>query len=740
MHNSLVIRDPLRKANADPMHIDRRDAHRAVAPDPNAICPEGYFDVRGGWSVSCNTQWAGADLLVEDMSDFLTKMAGKPSGTGGTAFRFRMNIDLAKRDCRLHMTPDMVEIEGGGAAGLWAGLAWMEREMRCARGPFLPVGTHEHKARWDHHISQGPYGGNYSVPDLSPEFLSDDAFRLYAHYGITTMMIYGDLLCYIDSDILPELNTPDYEKNIAVLKDATERAAKYGVEFYYIVVGAKLRPDHPVFINHPEVKGAGFERESGELRFLCTSNEKSHEFFVETFYKMFSRVKLLAGVNLIVANESYYHCRMWDDPRYPCPICSKKSRVEIIAKQVESVVQGVKKANPNAYICVWPYSYFTGDRIEMFEAMPEGITMFYTVDKDKRLQKDGYIKNIWDYSVDFIGPTEDIVRMAQRSRETGIPLFVRTETGIGLEVFQFPYVPAMQRLADKWQVVRDQDPKGVHQSWLFFGMFGSRAEELGLWAAYSDKPRDQFLAEMAARDFGPDAVDNTLKAWQCISDAAGHIPCICLTNYYIGPSYLGPCHPLVPKKDDPIPDIFSSYLFYLQEMEETFSVKRIDEAKMCLVMDSLPENTVNIGVVPDDPNADGWDFVLRDYTKAANEAWEGVRLLDEAAALTKSDADARNLAEERHLARLFACTMQACENTVRFLMARRDLENTGDQKYLAEMKRVAKLERENALAALPVYAACPWLDISDRIDGRYPHCADMIAEKVRWIDEFLTAP
>ena len=408
-----------------------------------------------------------------------------------------------------------------------------------------------------------------------------------------------------------------------------------------------------------------------------------------------------------------------------------------MAKQVSAAVEGVRRANPEATVAVWPYSYFTGDRIELFEAMPKGITMFYTVEKDKMLQKDGYKKSIWDYSADCVGPNDDIPRMARRSRDTGIPLFVKTETGIGLEVFQFPYVPAMQRLAEKWQVVRAQAPAGVQQSWLFFGMFGSRAEELAVWAAYSVKPADQFLREMAARDFGPDAVETVFKAWQSMSHAVGQIPCLTLTTYYVGPSFLGPCHPLVPKPGTSIPDVFSAHLFYLQEMEATFSVKQIDEAKLCLVMDALPDTVRAIGVVPDDSNSDGWNLVLRDYTRAAEEAAQGCSLLDSAVILSSTDADARNLTEERHLARLFACTLRACENTLRFLMARRDLEHTGDPKHHAEMRRVARIERENALVALPIYEACPWLDLSDRIDGRFSHCADMIQEKVRWIDEFL---
>jgi len=53
------------------------------------------------------------------------------------------------------------------------------------------------------------------------------------------------------------------------------------------------------------------------------------------------------------------------------------------------------------------------------------------------------------------------------------------------------------------------------------------------------------------------------------------------------------------------------------------------------------------------------------------------------------------------------------------------------------MIRVARIERVNALAACHIYAEAPWLDLAERTDGKFSHCADMIARKVDWIDETL---
>ena len=50
-----------------------------------------------------------------------------------------------------------------------------------------------------------------------------------------------------------------------------------------------------------------------------------------------------------------------------------------------------------------------------------------------------------------------------------------------------------------------------------------------------------------------------------MSVAVTHLPAIQLPGYYLGPTFLGPCHPLVPSAGDAVPETFDAYLYYLQE-------------------------------------------------------------------------------------------------------------------------------------------------------------------------------
>jgi hypothetical protein len=734
MHNSLFIRDLLARTNTDPLRLERRNPHRAVAWDPAARPGPGEFRLEGAWGVDGSVSLDINTLIEDDLYDFLARMGVETSPAAPYRIDVRLQPSLGPRACRLECQPDEVAIIGGDLAGLWAGVAWLEWEMRTRRGPILPEGIVEHHAAWPVQISQGPWGGNYSVPDFAPAYLSDDAFRLYAHFGVNNMMIYGDLLCYTDSAILPELSHPDAAHNLEILADAARRAARFGVQFSYVVVGPKLRPDHPVFANHPHTLGSGIDFGSGPIHFLCSSNAQVLAFYEECFTRLFTAVPELAGLTLIIAGESMYHCRMWQgrDGFIPCPRCQPQVQETVIANMLGAVRTSVTTVKPEAYVAAWAYTAWNWDRPdreEFVRQLPDGVAFYHHIEKDQSYRKDGYTKHIWDYSVDFTGPSDDLRRLAPIAREGGNPLFVKTETGIGLEVFQFPYVPGMQRLAEKWQHVRDLTPAGVQQSWLFFGMCGSRAEELGLWAAYRpEMSAEDYLRAMAVRDFGPAAAEAVVAAWAHMSAALGHLPSVILGPcYYIGPSFLGPAHPLVPAVGDAVPEIFDAHLYYLQELEETFSHKTIDVARQCLVMDTLPDTTGCLYLTPDD-GSDGWGIVVREYTVAACEAETAWRLLHDAECRAATAMDARNLREESLLTELVYRTFLACENTIRFLLARRD----GDRE---EMRRLALLERDNALAAIPIYAHSPWLDLAERTDGTFNKCVDMLQAKVAWIEE-----
>jgi len=772
MHNSLFIKNIIKRVNSLDMVKERRDPHRNVFRDENVLANEFEVEIKGNIIINVNVDPRANSTIGEDFADFLNKMDVigniiinasdvitevdfKPQ-TSNFAFgsetvvysqektcnkisdiNINLFTDFCERDFSVRVDRESLTITAGGISGAWAGLTYVENKMKEKRAPILKIEEYNKTARWDNQISQGPWNANYSVPDFDEEYLSEDCFKTYAHYGVNNMMIYGDLLIYSNSDVLPELKHPDYKESIRKLKDAAKRAIKYGVQFSYLAVTPKLTDEHPVFINHKDTKGAGIPiatQKDKNMYFLCSSSKKVLDYYEDVFYNLFKEVPELAGTTFIVASESFYHCKIWEGVRpeaIKCPVCKDKSYEEVVAGQVTAARDGVKAANPKAFVNVWAYTLFS-DRVKLHSALPQDVNVWYTIEKDTLHVKEGYTKDIWDYSIDCIGPGYDTLRLKKHVKETGKKFFIKTETGIGLETIQFPYVPALYHLGDKWESVKSICPNGVQQSWLFFGMFGSRAEELAYWACYENCSKDDYIYKMAVRDFGEENACKVTTSWKFMSKAVRHLPTLQCPYYYGGPLFMGPCHPLL--LEDDVPEIFNVKLFYLLENEETFSMKSIEDISVTLAINSLSDSIKTYGIYPHDNNDKNWQLIIDEYSKSMKYAKCAYDLLKE---LTVHEKLKSHLVDDLNITELYYRTMMSCVNTFEFLVNKEKYKETKEGIYYKNMLDIARNEGENAKSARHIFVDAPYLNLKERIDGYYNDCIDMIDAKVEIIDDML---
>lgn len=736
MHNSLLIRDRLRQTNNNPLHQGRRDPHRFVRQLTSAFsAASGEIELSGSWAVIRGGDYPGLHEAAEDLQDFLAKCGIDVIGTPeDRQIVLRIDDEVPSGGFRRRVDPHSIQISAADMRGLWAGVVDLEKEISVRGAPVLSAGEVTRQPRWKTQISQAPFGSNYLVPDLSPEYLSDDAFRVLAHSGVNGMTIYGDWLLYVCSDIYPELNCPDYEQNIGILRNAAERAMKYGIQLYYVPVSPKLAYDHPLFIRVPEAKGAkifaGLKRDAKPIHNLCTSHEETLAFHAEVMANLFKEIPQLGGLNLIIGGESYYHCFMRPDKtglppgmKTNCPRCSGRTPEDTVNGLLKATAEAVHRYKPDAPVAAWPYSAFIWSndpaQLELLRGLDPQVTWLNTIDKDEWAPKDGYRKKIWDYSIDYTGPASNLLKQADILKERGIDLFVKTETALGLECIQYPYMPSLQRLAEKWRNVASLHPAGVLQSWMFYGFWGSRAEELGWWMSwYPEKPVEEVLSAMANRDFGALGTE-MVRVWAKISEAVSHLPYI--ATYFTGPEFIGPAHPLFFGAEAEKREEFQALLYYLQENEETFSTT-VNEVKHSLVMEEVPHNQIK-AVMRMETEEDYWSVFMREYESAVQLSQEALHILE---ALPEGD-DAviqASLAEEKQLCELVYRTFRSTVNAYTFLTSKQ----SGD---MPSMLETAENELENAKLARRIYTDSPWLDLSLRVDGNYPSSVQMIDVKIR---------
>lgn len=564
MHNSLQIRALLRQANADPLVRARRDPFRTLRVDGPRVAADGELLLEGTWQISTYGELAGLEEAAADLRELLSRFAIGQAETAEQQIQLIEDRSYLDGDVRCEVRDGAITIRAGTSHGLWAGVIHLIRDMMLHRAPVVARGMVHKQPSWQIQNSQAPVGANYLVPDLSPDYLSDDAFRLLAHSGINGMTIYGDWLCYVRSERFPELTSPDYDRNIAMLQDATRRAQRYGVRLYYVPVSPKLLSNHPLFERYPDARGSrlfpGLSPTPKQIHCLCSSDPESLQFHAEVFQSLFREVPELGGLILIVGGESYYHCFMRPDRRdlpegvrTNCPRCATSQPEQVVNGLLAATAAGVHAAKPDAPVIAWPYSAYSWSSDEQYldlvRGLPTDVTWMSEIEKDQWLRKERYQKRIWDYSIDSVGPSDIIKAQRPLLTERELRLMVKHETALGLEAIHVPYVPALQRIFQKWSNVRSLGPRGVVQSWMFFGMWGSRAEELGWWANwFPTLSSEQVLTQIAQRDFG-DRAPHVVKAWQCLSTAVGHLPYI--PPYFSGPEFIGPAHPLFFDSSEP---------------------------------------------------------------------------------------------------------------------------------------------------------------------------------------------
>jgi hypothetical protein len=737
LHNSLFQRDLLRRMNAHPLARGRRDPHRSVELRPGAKAGAGEVLLEGAWSIESARQHPAEQRVVEDAVDFLHRMKVDAAPASGARQVVLFEVGSCECGFRIVVERERLEVHGADAGSLWAGWTHVENEMCLAGSPVLRAGQVVREPAWAVQIAPPSWGANYAVPDLSKEFLDDDTFRSLAHQGADGMFIYGDWLLYARGTRLPQLDHPDAERNIATLRDAARRAGFYGIRLYFVPVSPRLSADHPVFKAHPSTRGARLfhqpDSQSSAIHCLCTSDPDALGVHSDVFSNLFRQVPELGGLILIIGGESYYHCFMRAAGagigHTNCPRCEGNVAEDVIAGLLEVTANAVQAQQERAVVSAWPYSaqaFWSSEphQLRLIDRLPKGVALLSEIDKDQVLQKQTargvrYQKRIWDYSVEFDGHSDRIVDQALRCAQRQRGLMIKTETAHGIELLHFPYVPCIDRSARRWQSARALRPAGVLQRWGFVGMFDSPAERIAFQARWDPDFTPAGATNDVARQLFGSAATTVVEAWRAFSAAVGHIPILTTGAYYVGPAFLGPCHPL-PVWDGPTPEAFRGSLFYLTEVEATFTPPRPRGGDDFVLHD--------LSALGKDPPIEVIEAEFVQARDLARGGWEMLRAIDvEALSSGARDEVTEQQAMGEYLHRTFFTTV----STIRFLRGRDGKADHG------KVLSIARDELQNTEAARGIFERAPWLNHNLRLDVGAPDSLVMIDEKLRLLREFI---
>jgi hypothetical protein len=479
----------------------------------------------------------------------------------------------------------------------------------------------------------------------------------------------------------------------------------------------------------------GASQHGGDIHCLCPSDPKTLQYIADSWAEVFRRVPDLGGMVAIIGGEGFYHCYMRTGPQGPdCPRCRSRSAEDVVADLTNAVFREIRKVKPDVELLAWPYSAFVWSKepyqLDLISKLDPGIQFVSEIDKDHIYHKDGYDKSIWDYSIDFIGPSDRYVAQREAILRHGGKQCCKTETATAWEHTGVPYIPCMQRWGERMDAINRQKPNSIYYAYDCTGFTRSRPEELAgrlSWAP--SEGADEEIRRIAVRDFGPEVADDVLQAWKLFSEALGH--CSYLTHgYYMGPSFIGPGQPLMLEDKDLPPELFGRF-FYLAEND-------------------LSEGTSSASMLRPIYTED-WrvsEAERADLDKAV-ELWDaGVKLL-ECARTRVAEPHRKEFQRELDMAAYLQASFHSVADLNRFFTLRREYrELTGDEQSIAanrdralqllnEMEEVAKEDLVVARRALPIARRGHNLDLAVRMDMDYPPLAKIIEAKIRRTEQTL---
>jgi len=733
-----------RAYEASPYSALSRDYFSRFSRDPNARPGDGEIALDATWRIVLPLDADPlAELMTGHLADFLDRCMQlrlpvekrTRSELNGDAHRTIALLDSGGGDSNVPesftivVKPGEVRVEGRDPRGLRDGIVKLVDQMGFQQAPILRLGAQTYRRRLSVRLGAVPKFGSY---------------RDVVFMGYNAVLVGGSSLYALStSDAIPELAGRREGGSLEAGARAAQEARGYGLKTYcFINTRQKFPKDDPVFLAHPEIRGALTWKADGEY-VLCTEHPLVRRYLCESVRAIFDADTELDGLVIIVGGEGFYHCFMRPygvkKGHTNCKRCEPLGAETVVSNLCNYLAQEVRKVNPNAEVVAWPYSaehVWSADDTQaaFISRLQPGTAIFTEIEKDEFVQKpDGVTKHIWDYSIDLIGPGDRAQRQVEACKVAGIPIYMKSEPELGFEAPRLPHIPCMDRWVARAEALASCGADGAWVFPAFRPCYGTSAAEINKFVWWEPVPdKEKLLQEFAARLAGERAGPHVRRAWKHVSDAIEFSPE--LPSYYTGPYYLGPAHPMCADPEAKLPEVFYGRYLFHAEIADTEGLK--------LEPTFVTSPTGNVAVF-----GKFYRQMEACLKRAVDEMAAAKPLVPERCRLTFGAEDSP-IRWFYHTARTEANFYESCQLRDRLLaLAAREIK---DPEQIAEARRIYGRwrdvlldEKANANEALPVMEADVRLDFYYGSDHTFSHGADMIRAKLELIDreinEFLPA-
>jgi hypothetical protein len=712
---------------------------------------EGDVALGPDWSVTAG----GADRLVRVAADhlrqFLARSVGVQLACCGAEKRVSLsvdpNLDASPEAHLIRVGPGAVEVIGAGAPGVLQGVFRLENRMRERGGPFLALGEEKRTPLFRRRIHRSPLSPFYveeltgergdpfnaewfspgmaypafAEEDAGPDtFYHDNILMRLAEHGFNGVWIRGAFRHFARCSAFPEFGA-NSDVILSRLRALCERAAGYGISvFLYLNEPLGIADSDPFFASHPEARGAPSVFKP--MVNLCTSTPQVQAYLRESACDILTRVPQLAGFIMITASEYPSHC--WShtgfNPQEPqervgevaaCPRCRERTPQEVVGELVRLVRDGARSAKPEAEIIAWNWSWGMWEpdpQRGVLEALPEDVIIMGDYERGEPTEALGFAYTNDEYSIKVVGPSQRFKGVAEFLKERGRPVYAKLQIGTTHENPDIPYLPALPNIARKYCTLRETGVTGMMTCWNFGNMPSLATEVAGEFGWGPQPDVGAGLRNVAVRNFGPDAADDVVRAWEMLSAAHEAFPSS-IPVMYNGPLSRGPAFLFMfDRVDKPFPN---SWL-----LDKDIKGDRLDWA------------------APFGP-----EKVLECYRWEAEKGGEALAVMEQALAKTSGE-DRRRLERELGVARFHIIQTTSAANVVEFLLLRNAYYGADDQEtksaLLDRIEAICRREYENAERSLPLMDADPRLGWHGEAYG-YMISRPLVEDKLRRLRELL---
>ena len=494
------------------------------------------------------------------------------------------------------------------------------------------------------------YFADYADPLWDEEVGSfpEGLLQRLADLGVNGVWLHTVLRTLVKDPGYPEFGE-GCERRLANLQKLVDRCARYGIKVYLYM--NEPRGMDPPFFERPGREGLGGATYGG-LRAMCTSSPETHRWVRDSLRQVFSTVHGVGGIFTITASENLTNCATRPKDKETCPRCKDRTRADVICEATGDLIAGMQSGDPNAEALVYNWAWGKDDLEAIIAGLPKGNVRIMSVSERHIPLKRGGVPTVeQDYSISVVGPGAEALETWRLARANGAGVLAKVQACNSWEISSFPYVPAMDLVAQHAVNLANAGVDGVMLSWSL-GCYP--AVNLGVYRDLrrGEKTIDPMLDRLAEELYGKKGVARVRQAWKAFSDGFANFP-FSKDVVYAGPQQWGPANPLYP------------------------------EPTGCrATMVGFPYDAVESWCAEYPPEI--WIGLMQ---KVADGFKKGCALME-------------GVASERELNMFRGEWMDfaSCADQARFVLAR----NRGDK---AEMRRLAKAELERAKSFLPIVRA-----------------------------------